>query len=71
MSTRRSADEPTGNLDPTTAQSVLDLLRETVATEKLTLILVTHDPGVAAQSDRHITLRDGRVVGDDRLGTRA
>jgi putative ABC transport system ATP-binding protein len=59
------ADEPTGNLDSATAGQVLNLLKETVSRENLTLVLVTHDPGIAARSDRHITIRDGRVVSDD------
>jgi len=60
------ADEPTGNLDSESARSVMALLRETVATEGLTLVLVTHDPGIAATADRHVTIRDGRIVSDDR-----
>jgi len=59
------ADEPTGNLDTATAEAVMDLLTETVQNEKLTLILVTHDPGIAARSDRRISIRDGRVVSDE------
>jgi putative ABC transport system ATP-binding protein len=57
------ADEPTGNLDSEMASAVMGLLGELHA-EGLTLILVTHDPGVAARADRLITVRDGRIVGD-------
>jgi ABC-type lipoprotein export system ATPase subunit len=64
------ADEPTGNLDTATAESVMALLKRTVAEERLTLVLVTHDPQVAAQADRHIAIRDGRVVSDDRAPAR-
>jgi putative ABC transport system ATP-binding protein len=60
------ADEPTGNLDSMTAASVMDLLQETVRQDGLTLLLVTHDAGLAARADRHLTIRDGRIVGDDR-----
>jgi len=60
------ADEPTGNLDTTTADAVMDLLTQTVRAEGLTLVLVTHDPNVAARADRHVTIRDGHLVSDDR-----
>ena len=59
------ADEPTGNLDSEMAASVIDLLGE-LHREALTIILVTHDPTVAAHADRLITVRDGRLV-EDRL----
>ncbi len=64
------ADEPTGNLDSEMATSVMDLLGE-LHGEGLTLVLVTHDPKVAARADRLITVRDGRVVADERLTTEA
>ncbi|HBP17958.1 MAG TPA: macrolide ABC transporter ATP-binding protein [Planctomycetes bacterium] len=54
------ADEPTGNLDGETASAIVTLLREAVAEGK-TLVLVTHDPEVAALADRAVRLRDGRV----------
>ena len=63
------ADEPTGNLDSEIAQNVIELLGE-LHREGLTLILITHDPTVAAHADRLITIRDGRLVADERLGTR-
>jgi putative ABC transport system ATP-binding protein len=62
------ADEPTGNLDSEMASAVMDLLCELHA-EGMTLILVTHDPTVAARADRLITVRDGELVGDEALGT--
>ena len=49
------ADEPTGNLDPTSAAAVLDMLREQAAAGAC-VVLVTHDPGIAAAADRHIDL---------------
>ncbi len=61
------ADEPTGNLDSEMAKSVIELLGELHA-EGLTIILVTHDPTVAAHADRLITVRDGRLVADELLG---
>ena len=56
------ADEPTGNLDAATAGSVLELLFELREQEKRTLVVVTHDPLVAARADRRIALAGGRVV---------
>jgi putative ABC transport system ATP-binding protein len=61
------ADEPTGNLDSEMAAAVMELLVELHA-EGLTIILVTHDPTVAAHADRLITVRDGRLVADEQLG---
>ena len=55
------ADEPTGNLDTTTARQVLELLRE-MHSGGTTLILVTHDAELAAAADRRVEVRDGRVV---------
>lgn len=55
------ADEPTGNLDGATGRVVLGLLAEMRASEGATLVLVTHDPAVAALADRRIHLRDGRI----------
>ena len=60
------ADEPTGNLDSEMAAAVIDLLGE-LHREGLTIILVTHDPTVAAHADRLITVRDGRIVEDNLL----
>jgi putative ABC transport system ATP-binding protein len=56
------ADEPTGNLDSTTGRQVIDLLLEIHRSRGTTLILVTHDPDVAAIADTTIALRDGRIV---------
>ena len=55
------ADEPTGNLDGATGRVVLDLLVAMRADEGATLVLVTHDPAVAALADRRIHLKDGRI----------
>ncbi len=60
------ADEPTGNLDSVNGKQVLRLLEEWNQVEGTTLILVTHDPAVAALAHRRITLRDGVVIGDER-----
>jgi putative ABC transport system ATP-binding protein len=58
------ADEPTGNLDTSNGQVVLDLLMTLNRREGTTLVLVTHDRQISEQADRRITLRDGRVVAD-------
>jgi putative ABC transport system ATP-binding protein len=60
------ADEPTGNLDSTTGRQVIDLLVAVNRARGCTLVLVTHDPELAALADEIIALRDGRVV-DRRL----
>ena len=57
------ADEPTGNLDSATGRHVIDLLLSIHQSRGTTLILVTHDPELAAVADDSIALRDGRVVG--------
>jgi len=56
------ADEPTGNLDSTTGRQVIDLLIDVNRRRKTTVVLVTHDPELAARADHTIALRDGRVV---------
>ena len=60
------ADEPTGNLDSVTTAEVLALLQELVREQKRTVILVTHEPDVAACAERVVTVRDGVVVSDER-----
>ncbi len=55
------ADEPTGNLDTATGAVILDLLSRLRRESGTTLVLVTHDPSVAALADRSVHLRDGRV----------
>jgi putative ABC transport system ATP-binding protein len=59
------ADEPTGNLDSKTGRAILELLRGAVH-ERRTVVLVTHDPNVAAQGDRVLTMADGRLASDVR-----
>ncbi len=55
------ADEPTGNLDPATAAAVQELLFANVGREDRSMILVTHDRGLAARADRHFVLRGGEL----------
>ena len=59
------ADEPTGNLDSATGKQIIELILGLNRTLGSTLVLVTHDPALAAHADRLITLRDGRVVADE------
>ncbi|MEZ4523783.1 MAG: ABC transporter ATP-binding protein [Thermomicrobiales bacterium] len=58
------ADEPTGNLDSGSAADVLDLIR-TIHAQGRTIIMVTHDPKVAAIADRLIMMQDGQIISDD------
>ena len=58
------ADEPTGNLDSANGRIVLDLLLEHNHRAGATLVLVTHDPEVAARADRKIVLKDGMIIED-------
>jgi len=59
------ADEPTGNLDGETGRRVMDLLFGLHDEQKTTLVLITHDPALAARCDRIVRIDDGRIV-DDR-----
>ncbi len=59
------ADEPTGNLDSQSTEEVMAILRDLNHREGLTVIIVTHEPDIAAATRRVITMLDGRVV-DDR-----
>jgi putative ABC transport system ATP-binding protein len=61
------ADEPTGNLDSRSSDEVVQMLRQTADKWGQTIILVTHDPRVAAYADRIVFLKDGRIVDDNRL----
>ncbi len=58
------ADEPTGNLDTTTGAAIMDLLFLRQAAAGVTLIVITHDAGLAARCDRVIELADGHIVAD-------
>jgi putative ABC transport system ATP-binding protein len=61
------ADEPTGNLDSRSSDQMVQMLRQTVDGWNQTIILVTHDPRVAAYADRIVFLKDGRIVDDNLL----
>lgn len=59
------ADEPTGNLDSATEEEILALLREMNREHNTTFVIVTHDQGVAQNSDRIINLKDGRIMREE------
>lgn len=61
------ADEPTGNLDSRSSDEVVQMLRRAVDEWKQTIILVTHDPRIAAYADRIVFLKDGKIVDENRL----
>jgi putative ABC transport system ATP-binding protein len=58
------ADEPTGELDTTTAQTIYDLLRELNTRLGLTMVIVSHDPGIAKHVDRVVAVRDGKLASE-------
>ncbi len=60
------ADEPTGNLDSSTGEDILALVRDLHQRLQATVLIVTHDRHVAESCSRTVTLRDGRIVGDER-----
>jgi lipoprotein-releasing system ATP-binding protein len=57
------ADEPTGNLDQATGREIVRLLGDLNRRENLTIVMVTHDPAIAARADRIVRLSEGRIVG--------
>jgi ABC-type lipoprotein export system ATPase subunit/ABC-type lipoprotein release transport system permease subunit len=64
------ADEPTGNLDTSTGSDVMRLLRDLNVERGVTLIIVTHDPEVAAYADRIVHLRDGEIIEVEDTGVK-
>ena len=60
------ADEPTGNLDSKSGAEIMAILRD-LHEQGMTIVLVTHDAGIAAQAQRIVRLRDGLIVGDERI----
>ena len=65
------ADEPTGNLDSRSSVEIIAALQQLNAERGMTIIIVTHDPEVAAFTKRVLTIRDGRLVGDEPNGRQA
>ena len=64
------ADEPTGNLDSRSSYEIMDLIVKLNKEEKITIVLVTHEPDIAAYSRRIIRFLDGKVVSDEEQNTR-
>ena len=63
------ADEPTGNLDSHTSAEILEMFQKLNQEEGITIMLVTHDPGVAAHAARAIHIKDGMVVENDSMAS--
>jgi lipoprotein-releasing system ATP-binding protein len=61
------ADEPTGNLDPRTAQGVFDVLIHLVRSEGVAALIATHNPDLAARMDRALVLHEGRLIEQGRV----
>ncbi|HKY79072.1 MAG TPA: ABC transporter ATP-binding protein [Anaerolineales bacterium] len=61
------ADEPTGNLDSKAGEDIINLLLGLNKTQGVTLIIVTHDQDIAAQTNRIVTIRDGQIANRDAL----
>ena len=64
------ADEPTGNLDSRTSVEIMDILQRLNEDEGLTVVLVTHEPDIAAYSQRALEFRDGKMRRDMRIKNR-
>jgi putative ABC transport system ATP-binding protein len=61
------ADEPTGNLDSENAQMIIDLFCAINQLKQTTIILVTHEKGIAKRAQRCITIHDGQIASDERI----
>lgn len=58
------ADEPTGNLDSKASEEIMSVLKLSNKSYNQTIIMITHDPDLANQADRVITINDGKIVGE-------
>lgn len=62
------ADEPTGNLDQKNSKEIIDLLKLSNRNLKQTILLITHDEKIALETDRIVTIEDGKIVSDQKKG---
>ena len=62
------ADEPTGNLDSSSSEEIMAILQQLNRREGMTVIIVTHEPDIAEHTDRIVSMRDGQVIADQRVG---
>ncbi len=60
------ADEPTGNLDTVSSREIMDILEQLNREDGITIILVTHEPDIAAYASRELVMKDGQIVQDVR-----
>jgi len=60
------ADEPTGNLDTASSREIMDILEQLNRDDGITIILVTHEPDIAAYASRELVMKDGQIVQDVR-----
>jgi macrolide transport system ATP-binding/permease protein len=65
------ADEPTGNLDTRNSHEIMEVLVTLNRERRVTVVVVTHEPDIAAYADRVVTMRDGTVISDERKGASA
>ena len=61
------ADEPTGNLDSKSSKEIVELLKLSNKKYNQTIIMITHDNNLALNADRIITIKDGRIINDERV----
>ncbi len=64
------ADEPTGDLDSVTASEIMDILERLNREQNQTFVIVTHDHGIAARTERIIHMQDGQIISDEPVTER-
>jgi putative ABC transport system ATP-binding protein len=64
------ADEPTGNLDSRTSVEIMSVFQKLNAEQRITIVLITHEPAIAEYGSRLIAFKDGRIVSDERNDAR-